>query len=239
MGHKWYELPKWGTQEDPNRPNGHTNADDLNIALAERRKPDSAPLVALSRPPAEPTPETSEAFECELLSMEDVYRAAGIFNPRRGYSINKIVEMLHSEHMRGLSREMKRAAVLMALDAAEVSIDEVLRDAKVRQDAIDAYESEQRQQVEAEWARKAEENTQIQAELDLVKARYAERLRRNLDGIAREKATFANWVEMKKQESRDIAEAVELCLAPAATGTNTPIESVAHPLTGIGNSKPV
>ena len=69
-------------------------------------------------------------FAGELLSMEEIYRAAGIVGPRRGYSINKVVEMLQSEHIRGLSKEMKRASVLMALDAAGVTIDEVVRDAK-------------------------------------------------------------------------------------------------------------
>jgi hypothetical protein len=54
----------------------------------------------------------------ELLTMEDIYRVAGIVGPRKGYSINKIVEMLHSDYLRGLSKEMKRASVLMALDAA-------------------------------------------------------------------------------------------------------------------------
>jgi len=60
----------------------------------------------------------------ELLSVEDIYSAAGITNPRGGYSVNKVVDMLHSEHIRGLSTEMmKRAAVLMALDAAGVTIE--------------------------------------------------------------------------------------------------------------------
>ena len=73
--------------------------------------------------------------------MEDIYRAAGILLPRKGYSINKVVEMLNSEHIRGLSKEMKRVALLMALDAAGVAIDEVLRDAKARRDALDTYEA--------------------------------------------------------------------------------------------------
>src|SRR4029077_14551028 len=54
-------------------------------------------------------------FQVELLSVEDIYRSAGIMNPRRGYSINKVVDMLNSEHIRGLPKEMKQAAVLMAL----------------------------------------------------------------------------------------------------------------------------
>ena len=109
---------------------------------------------------------------------------------------------------------MKRASVLMALDAAGISVDEVLQDAKSRQDAIDSYEADQRKQFEAQLARKADENAQIQAEMERVKARYTERLRRNLDGMAREKATFGNWLTLKQQESVSMQEAVELCLKP-------------------------
>ena len=122
--------------------------------------------------------------------MEDIYRAAGIMNPRKGYSINKVVEMLYSEHIRGLSKEMKRAAILMALDAAGIPIDQVQQDARAHQDALDSYEADRRKQAEAEWERKAEEIVQIQAELERVKEKYMVRISRNLDVVAREKATF-------------------------------------------------
>jgi len=54
--------------------------------------------------------ESASGFQSELLPMEDIYRAAGITSPRRGYSIGKVVEMLRSEHLRGASRELRRAA---------------------------------------------------------------------------------------------------------------------------------
>jgi cobalamin biosynthesis protein CobT len=107
----------------------------------------------------------------------------------------------------------------MALDAAGVSIDEVVRDAKARQAAIEGYQADQRKLFEAQWARKAEENLRIQAELETVKARYMERVRRNLDGVAREKATFGNWLTTKQQEAQSMAEAVELCLKETASGS--------------------
>ena len=162
--------------------------------------------------------------------MEDIYQTAGILNPRKGYSVLKVVEMLRSEHLRGLSKEMKRASVLVALDAAGISVDEVAQDAKARMGAIDAYEAEQRKHFEAHLARKAEENQQIMAELERVKASYAERLRRNLEGVAREKATFGNWLTTKQQESQNIAEALELCLkpevsAPASSAEDTSLVS--------------
>jgi hypothetical protein len=62
---------------------------------------------------------------------------------------------------------MKRPSVLVALDAAGICVDEV-----------------------ALLARQAEENQQIMAELERIKASYADRLRRNLEGVPREKATW-------------------------------------------------
>jgi len=208
MRSKWLGLVHTDDKEDSFDGNGDTRSDDKSEPM--NRAPSAAPLT--ERPSAEPAEKSAASSPIELLSMEGIYRAAGIINPRKGYSISKVIEMLHSEHIRGSSKEMKRASVLMALDAAGISVDEVLQDARMRQEAIDAYETQQRKELEALLARKAEENIQIQAELERVKARYGERLRRNLDGMAREKATFGNWLTMKQQQSQSMAEAVELCL---------------------------
>ena len=218
---KWFA----GDEEEMFGPNGSKNAPNETAQRAAEAP--ARPENALTRLAA-PTAESASGFETELLPMEDIYRAAGITSPRRGYSIGKVVEMLRSEHLRGASRELRRAAVLMALDAAGVTVDEVLQDAKVRQEAIDAYATEQRKHAEAQWARKAEENLQIQAELELVKAHYGERIRRNLDGVAREKATFGSWLKAKEQETQGMAEAVEQVLkAPA------PAEPPADPLLSV------
>jgi hypothetical protein len=151
----------------------------------------------------------------DLQSMEDIYRAAGIMNPRMGYSVSKVVEMLNSDHIRGLSNDAKRAAVLMALDAAGISIEEVLRDATLRRDALSAYETGQRKQFEEYWTRKIEGTTQIQAEMDRVTAQYLERINRNLEDVAEEKSALARWQTMKQRETEQISEAVKLCSKPS------------------------
>jgi hypothetical protein len=208
MRRKWFDM-------------GHKDDKREGLNEVEMEKGEEMNRIPVTIAPAETIAaetdgEDGSNAQVELLSMEDIYRMAGILNPRKGYSINKIVEMLQSEHLRGLSKEMKRASVLMALDAAGIPVEEVLQDAKARQDAIDSYEADQRKQFEAQLARKAEENVQIQAEMERVKARYTERLRRNLDGMAREKATFGNWLTLKQQEAQSMAEAVDLCLKPPA-----------------------
>lgn len=165
-----------------------------------------------------------EAPSCqvELLPIEDIYRAAGIMSPQKGYSVNKVVEMLNSAHIRGLSKEMKRAAVLMALDAAGVSIDQIRRDAKARLDSLDGYEAEQKKQADAEWSRQAEAVTEIQAELESIKVQYAARINRCLESVARDKARFNSWVTEKQQQTQSMAEALELCNPPVSEAASSP-----------------
>jgi predicted transcriptional regulator len=120
---------------------------------------------------------------------------------------------------------MKRAAVLMALDAAGVSIDQVQRDAKARQGALDAYEAEQKKLAEADWTRKAEEIVQIQAEMESIKAHYMARIKRNQEAVARDKARFSNWVATKQQEAQSMTEALDLCLKSQPSPPSEPVSS--------------
>jgi hypothetical protein len=219
MRRKWLELAPWhssqgdlseGGDPDDGKSNGKSETQTFMPQLTAAAK--KAPAHSAREVPT---------FQVDLSPVEDIYRAAGIMVPRKGYTINKVVEMLSSEHIRGLSKEMKRVALLMALDAAGVPIGEVLQDAKLRREALDSHEAQQRKQVEAEWARKEEENIQIQAELESVRAHYMARVSRNLDGVAREKETFESWVTLKRQECQSMAEAAELCLeAPVSTTAN-------------------
>ena len=223
MRRKWLESVLWSNKQ--NDPSG--NGDGKSDGAGEKRN--IVPPVVPVPEKLSPTLAGAGVANCsvELLPMEDIYRAAGIMNPRRGYGINKVVEMLQSEHVRGLSKEMRRAAVLMALDAAGIPIDEVLMDARARQNALDSYEAGQRKQVEAEWARKAEESVQIQAELERVKEQYAARISRHLNGVAQEKAAFNNWQTMKQPEFQSMSEAAELCSKSTVSeaASSSPLEA--------------
>jgi hypothetical protein len=212
MPSKWLEIPWRKKPEDlseSSREAGKAGTGDDSNSESEKEN-----LMSDRSHPAQKAARSAREvpdFQVELLPMEDIYRAAGIMAPRGGYSINKVVDMLHSAHLRELSTEMKQAAVLMALDSAGIPIDQIQLDAKTRRDALDAHETAQRKQVDAEWARKAEEIVQIQAELESIKAHYTARIGRNMDGIARGKATFANWLALKQEECESMTEAVDLC----------------------------
>jgi hypothetical protein len=222
MPNKWSDLAPW-RQKQTGKENGAsagvtqvTPAASRQVlepaARGEKLKPNSSPAT-LPEAAAEANP--IHHSPGDLLSADDIYRAAGILAPRMGYSIRKVADMLASDHLRGVSDEMKRASVLMALDAAGISVDEVLRDAAMRQSAINSYESDQWEHFEEYWAAKAAENSHIQSELERITAQYQERIKRNLDEIAREKVIFATWQTMKQQEAQRIGEAAGICSKPS------------------------
>jgi len=159
----------------------------------------------------------------DLLSYDDIYHAAGILSARSGYGVHKVVDMLNSDRIRELSIDVKRASILMALDAAGTSPDDLLQDATHRQQALNAYEAGQQKQLEEFEARKDQENTKIQAEMDKVTAHYGERIQQNQDQVQREKEALRSWQLAKQYENQRIAEVIELCSKrPASAPTTDP-----------------
>jgi hypothetical protein len=167
----------------------------------------------------------SATFQGDLLSLEDIYRAAGIMSLRLGYRVNTVTEMLNSDHIRGLPNEVKRAAVLMALETAGIPVEEVLADAAQRYDAINAYEAGQLKHVEEYELRKIEENDQIQAEIQRFTAQLADRMKQNLDEVVAVKNTFRQWQSLKQTEAQRISEATSLCEKQPASPAK-PVERV-------------
>lgn len=168
---------------------------------------------------SKPSGKATDASFGDFLSLEDVYRATGILDSRTGYNIQKVVEMLSSSHIRGLPDEMRRASVLMALDTAGISVNEILKDAKLRLDALAKYEADQQRRVQEFESEKMRENAAIQQELERITEHYLSRMQHNLDEVARVKDPFAAWQAMKQKESQRISEAVDVCSKHTGSGS--------------------
>lgn len=205
MDRNWLGLGKRNNKAETANENGSGNGGDAKESA-------DAGTPSTERVRQAPASEFDSGYEGALLTAEEIYLAAGIVNARKGYTINKIVEMLHSEHLATLPKEMRRAAVMMALDAAGITVDEVLRDAKARLEALNSYGAEQKALRETEWARKAEEHVQLQVELEQIRLRYMERMKQNVDSVTRDRARFDRWLAMKREQAQSITEAAELCL---------------------------
>ena len=129
---------------------------------------------------------------------------------RLGYNIDTLSAMLDSGHMQGMTPEVKRASVLMALEAAGIPVDELVRDGTKRLDALNAYEAAERKRFEDYEARKAQESAQIQLEIERMTAHCLERIKHNLGEVTQAKDALLNWQTIKQKEAQRITDAVAL-----------------------------
>jgi hypothetical protein len=141
-------------------------------------------------------------------SFGEIYSAAEIPDPPHGYSILKVSDMLQSEHIRTMPMDVKRSSVLVALDAAGVDIKDVIQDAVRRDRALDTFERVQEKAVTDLEARKTQENTQIQAQIDKFVSEQRAKIQANNDEVTREKERFFGWRLKKQQEEKKISDAV-------------------------------
>jgi len=154
-----------------------------------------------------------------LESFDEVYANAGIKGAGRNYTILKIADMLNSKHLADMTPDAKRNALMMALDAADAEIGDLLQDAVTRNRALDEYEEERQEEVRNFEAIKAEENNKLHAEMERLTSQYMSRIQANADQVAREQDNLRGWQKRKQQESLRITDAATFCV-PQGNGSN-------------------
>src|SRR6476661_9320141 len=126
MSKKWYNL--FVSVESPAGSVEQSEEADAVPADAARLVSEIAASVA--PPPAFKTP------VADPTSFAEIYHAAEIAPPAHGYTIEKVSTMLQSEHLRGLSAEVRRSSILVALEASGAKIEDVIQDAVRRDRAL-------------------------------------------------------------------------------------------------------
>jgi len=132
------------------------------------------------------------------------------------YTILKVSEMLNSPHLAGMTPDARRCALLMAIEAAGVEVEDLLQDAVVRQRALSDFAEAAQLALERFEAVKAEENRGIQADLDRLTGQFMPRIQVNLDEVARQQDSFRAWQKWKQQEAQRITDAATSCVPPGA-----------------------
>jgi len=135
--------------------------------------------------------------------------------------------MLHSEHIRALPPDVKRKSILVALEAAGVSVDEIVRDAVHRDRALDTYERVLQKNLDEFRTEKQAENARLEQEIAERLSELRARIDQNSQAVAGELENLHAWQARKQDEERRIAEAVGYFVsenpitATAATATTT------------------
>jgi hypothetical protein len=159
-------------------------------------------------------------------SFDQIYQSAAAKPPQISYGIPKVMQMVDSPHLVGMTPEAKRCALLMALDAAGAEIEDLLQDAVVRQRALNDYEEKQQDRLREFEAAVAEENRAIQAELDRVTGQYMARIQVNVDEVARQQDNFRAWQKRKQQECHRMTDAVAFLVPQGGANHNSALTAV-------------
>lgn len=168
-------------------------------------------------PPPSPQPKVCGNVLETAVDFGQIYERAGVRPSVCG--ILKVVEMVHSPHLSGMSPEGKRCAVRMALDAVGTSVESVLQDAVTRQSILNDYEKEESHKLRRFEETKAEENQRLQAELDALTRDYMARMQSGIDEVSLEQDRFRGWQKRKQLELEKVAEAAALCV-PESMGSH-------------------
>jgi Asp-tRNA(Asn)/Glu-tRNA(Gln) amidotransferase A subunit family amidase len=212
VGKPWYNFFVVSDERSDTLPAPVAPAD----APAARRVADVVPDAGAE--PAFTAPVTSPT------ALEDIYSSARIAMPAHGYTVLKVAEMLESEHIRALPADVKRKSILVALDAAGVTVSEIVEDAVHRDRALDTYERVLQKNLDDLRSRKQAENTGIEAEIARLVAELRARIDANTHDVAAETESLRTWQARKRDEERRIADAVSYFVSenPITTALASP-----------------
>jgi hypothetical protein len=101
-----------------------------------------APAAAAWKRPAAPASSVvGSTIPADVAEFATVYKGAGLQPPAHGYGVDRVGQMLGHRSLVGLDRSVKASAVLAALDAAGVALEDVVHDAVLRYKALVAFEA--------------------------------------------------------------------------------------------------
>lgn len=129
-----------------------------------------------------------------------VYEEAELPAPYRGYSVDKMAEILESKRLSSLPREVRVAAVMASLEAASVSLPQVLKDASLRERALESFVHAKEREVEALKQRNEARVQSLREEIDSFvgeKSREIQALKRSSDSAG---SAFSQLQLRKRQE---------------------------------------
>lgn len=172
----------------------------------------------------EPEPHIAQPIETEggePVDFHAIYDAVGIKSPAGNFDVYKVEQMLNSDHLKEMTRSVKKNAVLVAVEAAGVSIDDVVKDAVQRDRALDAYETVEEKSVQQLEKQKSEENMAIQEEIDRFLQEKRAIIEANNQAVRNAKERFRDWQLRKQEEEQRIFDVVNYFLSPNPITTST------------------
>ena len=150
--------------------------------------------------------------------FDRIYDMAGLEQVGSKYSVTKLANLIaNSKYLRSQPAQTKSTAILVTLEAANTTVEEIMEDASQRERVLDTYEGVQQKALEEFESRKTKNNRELQAELEAKIADYNNKIQANAADVSRARESFTSWQTRKHQEVERLRETVSLCRLSSRT----------------------
>jgi hypothetical protein len=175
--------------------------------------------------PIEPGSLARSSLSADVQELSAVYDEAQVPPPFRGYGVDRMAEILESRRLASLPREVRVAAVMASLEAAGVSLAQVIRDAVFRERALDGFVAAKEREVEALKQRNEARVSLLREEIEA----FVGEKNREIDGLRHgsenASSAFSQLQLRKRQEEERLREVLAHFVSdsenPIPRGTNS------------------
>jgi len=145
----------------------------------------------------------------ELPSFEAVFQAFGIKEPSHGFTVYRAEELLKSVYLKSASPEIKRSALMVALEALRIPAEEVIQDAVRRDKALTQFEKIEERRLRELEQKKSEENKRLQEEMERIFNEIREKMEDNNAMLKETREKFQSWQQEKEKEEQRLSSVLQ------------------------------
>jgi hypothetical protein len=143
--------------------------------------------------------------------LSQIYASASIKEPANGFTVYRLMEMLDAEELRGLEPETRAKVItgmLRRLPSGAVEVDDIVREAVLRDRALDAFDKFLADRLARQEKDIEEKNRALQQEIDELTIKNTELMDANRAGIDKERGRIERWRLSKRSEEDRLYAAV-------------------------------
>ncbi len=190
---KWYNV--FVSVEDEEKKTGMTI-----------QAPESQSRMEVSEPQLEqPVARIGEEFP----SFEAIFQAFGIKEPANGFTVYRAEELLRSVYLKNANPEIRRSALMVALEALRIPAEEVIQDAVRRDKALTQFEKIEERRLRELEQKKSEENKRLQEEMERIFNEIREKMEDNNSLLKDTRDKFQAWQQEKEKEEQRLSSVLQ------------------------------
>ena len=135
------------------------------------------------------------------VAFEEIFKAAGIKSGAHGWTVERLAGLLRTEQFKSLDRPALQRALLNILDEEKVEVEDLVREAVGRDQALDAYEGFVQRKMEARMAARERNISELEGEIRALEEKRA-RLREEVDSDGKH---WREWLDRKRAHEKELA----------------------------------